>query len=160
MRASTAFKNAVAAEVEEHLEDLLICLGQEEQKVTILSKMLQELGCSPEELLREHGLDDHSMDNKLCEILHDGDASPRDASASTDLMVTPFKASTPGVGTKLAGESWSPTSVLDAFPADSSSTENKSGKVAKTGKPQATMAIHGLGYLGWVLLGLSKLNKA
>mmetsp|Transcript_10654 Transcript_10654/g.20158 ORF Transcript_10654/g.20158 Transcript_10654/m.20158 type:complete len:425 (-) Transcript_10654:388-1662(-) len=65
LMASKSFGRAVKLEVESQLEDLLVCLGQEEQKVHILSQALLALGKDATLLLKEHGLDDQSLDNLL-----------------------------------------------------------------------------------------------
>jgi len=65
--ASNSFAHAVASEVESQLEDLLVCLGQEEQKVEILSAALRLLGYDSSRLLMHRGLDDVSLTQGLIE---------------------------------------------------------------------------------------------
>eukprot|EP00976_Prorocentrum_cordatum_P076179 1182197-Prorocentrum_minimum.AAC.1 len=164
MRASSAFRNAVSGEVESHLEDLLICLGQEEQKVRIFSNFLLELGYSPEALLRENGLDDESLANQICDVSED-DAEP---SKSLVVSPSPYKASTPASGPRATVQKrgGSPTSVLDGLSQESPDSKatspqhalETSDKHAQHNRSQA-VALKGLGYLGWVLLGMSKLAK-
>jgi hypothetical protein len=52
----------VQAEVETQLGDLLCVLGQEEQKVSVLSDELVTLGRDPQSILAKYGLDDASLD--------------------------------------------------------------------------------------------------
>ena len=168
MRASSSFRNAVAAEVESQLEDLLICLGQEEQKVQILSKIVQELGYSPTALLKEHGLDEQSLMNQISDVSADADAD--EAAPPGSIVVSPYKASTPAVVGALPGQKrgGSPTSVFDEISHDSPDSKasvspqrapKTSEKHSKHITPQA-VALKSLGYMGWVLLGMSKLSKA
>lgn len=52
----------VQTEVEAQLGDLLCVLGQEEQKVSVLSDELITLGRDPQSILAKYGLDDASLD--------------------------------------------------------------------------------------------------
>ena len=47
--------------VEDQLGDLLICLGQEEQKVHVLTETVAAFGMDVQKLLAMHGLDDVSL---------------------------------------------------------------------------------------------------
>lgn len=52
---------ALSEAVEEQLGDLLVCLGQEEQKVRVLSDALEQCGQDPQAILHNHALDEQSL---------------------------------------------------------------------------------------------------
>eukprot|EP00854_Cymbomonas_tetramitiformis_P006722 gene6722-8044_t len=91
LQASQAFANAVAVEVENQMSDLLVCLGQEEQKVTILSEALRSCGQDPQALLKQHGCDDESMDAALAleDAVASGEAPLVTANESSPAQVEP-----------------------------------------------------------------------
>lgn len=51
----------IRREVENQLADLLVVLGQEEEKVGILSNRLAFIGHNPQDVLAEHGLDESGL---------------------------------------------------------------------------------------------------
>ena len=55
-------------------------MDSEEQKVQILSKIVQELGYSPTALLKEHGLDEQSLMNQISDVSADADADEAEGS--------------------------------------------------------------------------------
>lgn len=70
--------------VDEQLSDLLICLGQEEQKVRILSDVVEAFGMDVQKLLKMHRLDDQAL--SLAEHHgNGGDAVSKHTSASRRL---------------------------------------------------------------------------